>query len=65
MDSHLTDIQLLCRAQFRSTEAQAKQINDHLRVCPDCNTRYREIAKNEPSAPAAPELVATQAQNGH
>ena len=57
IDGHPTESELQARAEFRLSLHAAKTVDDHLRVCSVCNARYREIAKDKPSPPPAPELI--------
>jgi hypothetical protein len=57
VERHATDQELRNRATFRLPILDGIPIDDHIRVCPACNTRYREIASNQPSPPPAPEPV--------
>jgi predicted anti-sigma-YlaC factor YlaD len=57
VNEHSTDSELQARAEFRLSLDAAKVVDDHLRVCSACNARYRDIAKDKPSPPPAPELI--------
>ena len=51
---HPPESDLQARAEFRLSLHAARVVDDHLRVCPACNARYRDIAKEKPSPPPAP-----------
>jgi hypothetical protein len=59
-EGHPTDIELQNRATFRLPLREGLDIDNHLRACPACNARYRDLTQNQPWAPRAPEPVRSE-----
>ena len=55
-DTHPTEQELKDFVQFHLTVDQAHHLGQHLQVCAECNSHYREAYKDKPGAPAVPEI---------
>jgi hypothetical protein len=54
---HLTDEKLTHFATFDTPLPETPNIINHLRTCPACSTRYRQLAGDYPFAPMCDDVV--------
>ena len=53
---HPTDQELDDFVHFHLTADKAHAVGEHLRICAECNTRYRQRYGGKPGVPAVPDL---------